>query len=204
MLSGSGIMRNNLEILLARGKLQVTQLCVPHEGNPPVLMRRPSIFNLDSPFCEWQAGEFHPQCQPARLRQKVVGNNELRTMWSAPALPLSHNKPAHVCKYRKFKRISFVGIFFVTVRYIRQAVSARLKGQPEYSGVIRTILIHCIEFMCTFSHIWKVLVTGKILYFVGRSIEKIHRILIYFFTTYSYFSFFHNSFFNLFFLVFAF
>lgn len=127
-------MRNNLEMLVARGKLRVTQRCVLHKGNPPVLMRRPSIFNVETvPSVNGRPVESHPQCQPARLRQKAVGNNECRTMWSAPALPLSHNKPTHVCKYRKFRRLVFCCNILFIVFYMRQDVRSRLKGQPEYS-----------------------------------------------------------------------
>lgn len=127
MLAGSGIMRNNLEMLLARGALQVTQLCVPHEGNPPVLMRRPSIFNLETvPSVNGRRGGVSPPVPAGPLktkggREQCASHNVERS--SAAALPLSHNKPAHVCKYRKFKRISFVGIFFWSLCVtLRQAV----------------------------------------------------------------------------------
>lgn len=86
------IVGSHLEMAPARGKRQVTQLCVAHAGNPPVLMRRPSIFNLETvPSVNGRRGSFtppphpHPQCQPARFRQRVVGNNEPRAVRSAPA-----------------------------------------------------------------------------------------------------------------------
>lgn len=70
--------RNSLEMIPDRGEVKNTQLCILHVGNPPVPMRRPAIFNLETgPVFEWQES-YTPV--PAWLKQKIVGNNEERTM----------------------------------------------------------------------------------------------------------------------------
>lgn len=111
-MAGSRI-RNSLEMIPDQGELKNTQPCIPHEGNPLVLMRRPSIFNLETVPSLNGGGATLPV--PAWLRQKVVGNNEDRTMRNAPVLPLSHNKPVRVCKYGNFMGVSFFDNIFVAV-----------------------------------------------------------------------------------------
>lgn len=189
MLAGSGIMRNNLEMLLARGKLQVTQLCVPHEGNPPVLMRRPSIFNLETvPSVNGRRGGVSPPVPAGPLKTK--GGRE---QWAARAQCGALQR----CRYRTTNLRTYVntessseylllGYSLVTVRYSASSCESPAERAAAWVS-------WCNKNDLDSPH-W--------VYFVGRSIGKnspnpvlvlkwrVHTNIDFFFTTCSYFSFF--------------